>query len=473
MTFRPALLISAALLLATPAAFAETRAPHEQKARSLYEEAIAVRTAQGQGKVPELVDYLVEELKAGGFTDADIEVTDYENDGERIQGLMVWYRAEEGQAAEKPIVLLAHMDVVDALPDTWERYPFDLIEEDGYFFGRGTADNKYGVVSLISAFVRLKEEGFKPNRDLIIALSGDEETGMVSTRAQAKYTAEKIDPAYVLNADAGGLSLGMDGKALLYGIQGSEKTYATFELTIDNPGGHSSAPRADNAIYELADVLKKIEAYMFPVMHSPMTLASMKISGAQTPGPLGDAMRAFAENPADETAIAVLRAEPSTVGTTGTTCVATMLRAGHAENALPQRATATVNCRIFPGVGIEATQQTLKDVAGNEKLKIKLISDLVESPESNLPEEVLAAVNVALAARGLEGLTIMPHMSSGGTDGMHYRNLGYDTLGIGGSAAKPNDTFAHGLNERLSVDAFYSGLDHWYIILKELAGGAS
>ena len=463
------LVTTALLLLAAPFSLAQERTAFEQKARTLYEEAVAIRTAQGQGKVPELVDYLVSELKASGFEDGDIEVTDYENDGERIQGLMVWYRAE-GEPTEKPIVLLAHMDVVDALPDTWERYPFDLIEEDGYFFGRGTSDNKYGVVSLVSTFMRLKEEGFKPNRDLVIALSGDEETGMVSTRAQAAYTAENIDPAYVLNADAGGVSLDMDGNALFYGVQGAEKTYATFELTVSNPGGHSSAPRADNAIYELADALKKIEAYKFPVMSSPLTRASLKMAGEQTPGELGKAMLAFAENPSDEAAIAVLRADPSTAGTTGTTCVATMLRGGHAENALPQRATATVNCRIFPGVGIAATEQALKDVIGNDGVAFKLISDLVESPESELPEEVMAAVGKALAARGMEDLTIFPSMSSGGTDGMFYRNLGYNTVGIGGGASKPNDTFAHGLNERMLVDAFYGGLDHWYIILKELAG---
>ena len=380
MPFKPACILAATLLFLASPALAEERTPFEQKARTLYEEAVSIRTAKGQGKVPELVDYLVSELKAAGFADSDIEVTDYESGGETVQGLMVWYRAG-GEPAEKPIVLLAHMDVVDALPDTWVRYPFELTEEEGYFFGRGTADNKYGVVSLVANFIRLKEEGFAPNRDLVIALSGDEETGMVSTRAQAAYTAEHIDPAYVLNADAGGLTLDMDGKALFYGVQGAEKTYATFELTVTNPGGHSSAPRADNAIYELADALKKIEAYSFPVMHSSLTRASFRAAGAQTPGPLGEAMLAFAENPEDEAAIATLRADPSTVGSTGTTCIATMLRAGHAENALPQRATATVNCRIFPGVGIDATEATLKEVVGNEAVTFALISDLVESPE--------------------------------------------------------------------------------------------
>jgi acetylornithine deacetylase/succinyl-diaminopimelate desuccinylase-like protein len=469
MRFTPGLLLSAALLLAAPMALAEERTAFEQQAREIYQTVVEIRTAKGQAKVPVVVDYLVRELKAGGFADADIEVTDYDSAGEPVQGLMVWYRAE-GKPKQKPIVLLAHMDVVDALPDTWTRYPFELIEEDGYFFGRGTADNKYGVTSLVATFLRLKAEGFKPDRDLVLVLSGDEETGMFSTRAQAKYVDEKIKPAYVLNADSGGLTLDADGKALLYNVQAAEKTFASFELTVSNPGGHSSAPRADNAIYELADALKKIEAYKFPVMHSPMTLASFKSAGAQTPGPLGEAMLAFAANPADEAAIAVLRAEPSTVGSTGTTCIATMLRAGHADNALPQRATATINCRIFPGISIAQTEQTLKDVVGNDGVAFKLISNLVESPESKLPEDVRAAVAKALAARGLEGVPILAHMSSGGTDGLFYRNLGYDTVAIGGTAAKLNDTFAHGLNERLSVDAFYGGLDHWYIVLKDLAG---
>jgi acetylornithine deacetylase/succinyl-diaminopimelate desuccinylase-like protein len=251
-------------------------------------------------------------------------------------------------------------------------------------------------------------------------------------------------------------------------VQGAEKTYATFELTVTNPGGHSSTPRKDNAIYELADALKAIQAYEFPVMSSELTRASLRSSGRQRLDGLGKAMRDFADDPTNEDAIAVLRANPATVGTIGTTCVATMLRGGHAENALPQSATATVNCRIFPGVGIEATEETLKQVVANEDVKFKLISDLVESPESVLREDVMAALETALAARGAD-VPILPHMSSGGTDGMHYRNLGYDTVGISGAAAKQNDTFAHGLNERLPVKSFYDGLDHFYIVIKELA----
>ncbi|MDX1291867.1 MAG: M20/M25/M40 family metallo-hydrolase [Hyphomonas sp.] len=470
MTARHSLFALSALLGASclaPVAAAQERTADEMKAREIYARIVSIRSARGQENVPEVFEYLQRELAAAGFADGDMEVTDYDNNGEATQGLMVWYRAEAPVKA--PIVLLAHVDVVDALAEDWVRAPYELIEEDGYFFGRGTADNKYGVTNLVQTFIRLKKEGWKPNRDIVMVLSGDEETGMVSTRGQAQYVHEHVKPEFVLNADAGGLALGPAGQPLYYGVQGAEKTYATWELTVTNPGGHSSAPRADNAIYELSEAILKIRDYKFPVMSSELTRASLRVGGRQRLDKLGQAMRDFADDPSNEEAIAVLRANPATVGTIGTTCVATMLRAGHAENALPQSATVTVNCRIFPGVGIDATEARLKEVIGNEGVKFELISDLVESPESILREDVTDAIKASLAERGVD-VPILPHMSSGGTDGMHYRNLGYDTVAISAAAAKQNDTFAHGLNERLPVDSFYDGLDHWSIILKKLAG---
>jgi len=457
---------AASILAMTPAAARDLTA-NEQKARDIYEKVISIRTAEGQGRVPELVAYLVSEFRDAGFSNDDIAVTDYDNDGEHTQGLMVWYRAD-GEPKKKPIVLLAHMDVVDALAEDWERAPFTLTEEDGYFFGRGAEDNKYGVTNLTQTFLRLKKEGYKSNRDLVLVFSGDEETGMTSTKAQAQYVAENIDPEFVLNSDAGGGALAPDGSLMFYAIQGAEKTYATFELTVTNPGGHSSRPRADNAIYQLADALEKTQAYKFPVMSSDLTRSYFAAAGQVTPGELGEAMLKFAENPKDKKAIKVLRANPETVGTTGTTCVATMLRGGHAENALPQSATATVNCRIFPGVGVDATEATLKEVIGDEGVQFKRAAEFVESPESQVPPDVLAAVKASLAARGVDA-PVFPYMESGGTDGMHYRNRGYDTVAISGAFAKPTDMFAHGLNERLAVDSFYGGLDHWSIILKALS----
>ncbi len=474
MSLRPLAVIAALAALQFNVACAQqdksvfvVPAEHGEMARSIYAKVISFRTAKGQELVPDMVDYLVGEFKAAGFTDADIQVTDYDTGAEMTQGLIVTYRAS-GEATRKPIVLLGHMDVVDALPEDWERDPFTLTEEDGYFFGRGTMDNKYGVTNLTATFIRLKQEGWVPTRDLVLVFSGDEESGMISTRAQAQYVADNIDPEFVLNSDAGGGVLSPDKSPLYYAVQGAEKTYATFELTINNPGGHSSRPRSDNAIYELSTALKKVEAYKFPVRYSDLTRAYFNAAGTVTPEPIGGAMRTFADDPENQDAIAILRANPSTVGTTGTTCIATMLRAGHAENALPQSATATVNCRIFPGVGAAAIQAKLAEIIANDGVAIELTTDVTESPISALRPDVLAAIEVSLTSRGLD-MPIVPYMESGGTDGMHYRTLGYDTVAISGALSRPSDMFAHGLNERLAVEAFYGGLNHWYVILKELA----
>lgn len=465
-----AVALAAALLASGGAASAESRAPltpQQQQAHDIYRDIIAIRTARGQVKTPEMVAYLASRLKQAGFADADIMVTDYDSAGEPVQGLIVRFAASKPDG-RKPIVLLGHMDVVDALAKDWVLPPFTLTQQDGYFFGRGTIDNKYGIASLVHTFIVLKQEGWTPSRDLYLVFSGDEETGMISTRAQADYVAKTIDPAYVLNSDAGGITLAPDNTPLAMAVQAAEKTFATFEITVTNPGGHSSRPRSDNAIYELADALQRIAAHRFPVQATPLTRSFLGALGRITPGEMGSAMRAFAADPTDEAAIAVLRASPETVGTLGTTCVATMLSAGHAENALPQSATATINCRIFPGVGAAATEAMLKEVIANDAVQFKLATDVTESPESEVPAEVMAALRTVIDAR-YPGLPIQPYMESGGTDGMHYRARGYATVAISGAASRPQDMFAHGLNERLSVDSFYAGLDHWYRLLKELA----
>ncbi len=465
-----ALALGAAVLPSSASAQAFERAAQtaeQRQAFDIYRDIIAIRTARGQAKTPEMVAYLVQRLKQAGFADTDIMVTDYDSDGEPVQGLMVRF-ASDRPDGRKPIVLIGHMDVVDALTDDWVLPPFTLTQKNGFFFGRGTTDNKYGIANLTQTFIRLKREGWAPARDLYLVFSGDEETGMISTLAQAEYVAQNIDPAYVLNSDAGGITLAPDNTPLAMTVQAAEKTFATFEMTVTNPGGHSSRPRSDNAIYELAAALQRIADYRFPVQATPLTRSFLGALGKITPGEMGEAMRVFAADPADEAAIAVLRANPETVGTIGTTCVATMLSAGHAENALPQSATVTVNCRIFPGIGAAATEAALKQVVANDAVQFKLVTDVTESPESVVPEEVSAALRKTIDTR-YPGLPIQPYMESGGTDGMHYRARGYATVAISASASRPQDMFAHGLNERLSVEAFYGGLDHWYGLLKELA----
>lgn len=468
-----AFLLAGALASAGPIAAQDTETrqltDHQQMVHDIYRDIIGFRTARGHQQVDDMVAYLTKRLSDAGFAQEDLMVTDYDSDGEPTQGLIVRYRGD-GSSGDKPIVMLAHMDVVDALPEDWDRDPFTLTEEDGYFFGRGTMDNKYGVANLVGTFIRLKNEGWTPNRDLYLAFSGDEETGMVSTRAQAKWIAENVDPAFVLNSDAGGTALDDEFKPLAMRVQAAEKTFATFELTVTNPGGHSSRPRSDNAIYELSAALLKLADHKFAVQATPLTRSYFAALGQSVPGELGNAMRAFAENPEDPAAVATLQSNPETVGTLGTTCVATMLRAGHAENALPQSATATVNCRIFPGIGVENTQAELARVIGNDNVSFKLMAEVTESPVSVLRDDVRAAVAKSLAARYGKDIPIIPYMESGGTDGMHYRTLGYDTVAVSGGASRSQDMYAHGLNERANVDAFYAGLDHWTIILKELAG---
>ncbi|MBL45451.1 MAG: hypothetical protein CMN71_12250 [Sphingomonadaceae bacterium] len=468
-----AFLLAGALTISGQAAASEASprdlTEHEQRVHDIYRDIIAFRTAAGHGQMDEMVTYLTDRLAEAGFPDRDLMVTDYDSDGDATQGLIVRYRGD-GSSGAKPIVMLAHMDVVDALPEDWERDPFTLVEEDGYFFGRGTQDNKYGVANLTGTFIRLKKEGWTPRRDLYLVFSGDEETGMVSTRAQAKWVADNVDPAYVLNSDAGGIGLADDYSPLAQQVQLAEKTYVTFDITATNPGGHSSRPRSDNAIYDLAAALTRISQHRFPVRESALTRSYFAAMGQSIPGELGAAMRAFAADPSDADAIDTISANPGFVGTLRTTCVATMLKAGHAENALPQSASAAVNCRVFPGEGVESVKETLETVIGNEAIAVSQRSEATESPMSSLPDEVEAALAKSLTARFGKPIPMIPTMSSGGTDGMHYRALGYETVGIGAGASRPQDIYAHGLNERMRVDAFYDGLDHWSIVLKELAG---
>lgn len=448
---------------------APQRTPNELAARQLYADVVGIRTARGHKQMPVMTGYLKDQLLKAGFAESDITITDYDSEGEPTQGLVVRYAAK-GKPKAGPVVFLGHMDVVEALPEDWERPPFKLTEENGYFFGRGSLDNKYGVATLAHNFIRLKKEGWAPTRDLYLVFSGDEETGMISTRAQAKMVAETIKPALVLNGDAGGVAMTDDFKPVMYQVQAGEKTFATFELTVTNPGGHSSRPRADNAIYELAAALGKVQAYQFPVNASPLVRSYFGAMGKLTPGEMGQAMQAFAANPDDPAARAKLLADPGISTQMRTTCVATMLRGGHAENALPQSATATVNCRIMPGEGgAAATQAALAKAIGNDGVKFKLLTNVVESPESTLTPGVRAAIMASLDAR-YPGLPIVPELSSGGTDGMHYRALGMNTVGIGNAAMRSADIFAHGLNERIRVEDFYKGLDHWYLVMKKLAG---
>ena len=450
-----------ALTIAIPCG-AATPNPNEARAREIYSKLIAYKTSVGLKQVPAMAGYLASQFRAAGFPDADIHVLPV---GETAS-LVVRYRGDG--SGGKPILMMAHMDVVTAKPEDWKRDPFTLVEENGYFYGRGTADVKDGVATLTATFLRLKGEGFVPTRDLVIVFTGDEETGMTTTRDLVGKHRDLIDAEYALNSDGGGGTLDESGRPQTYGLQTAEKTYASFELTTRNPGGHSSLPRPDNAIYELADALKRVQAYRFPVMSNETTLAAFKAAGAVTPGPLGEAMLKFAADPTDQAAAETLSKVPTEAGRTRTTCTPTLLRGGHADNALPQSATATVNCRIFPGVAIATVQKALQDAAG-PKVEIVSIGEPTASDASPLRPDVVAAVTKAVHVRH-PGVPIVPVQESGATDGLHFRAAGIPTYGVGGMFMKDSDAFAHGLNERVPVQGFYDGLEHWYVLVKELAG---
>lgn len=457
-SLRRTLLALALSAAGTTWVFAQTPSEDVTATREMLRQAVAFRTEAGQ--VPALARYLAERLEAGGFAAGDIEIIPVG----QTAAMTVRYR---GRGKAKPILLSGHMDAVTAKPEDWQRDPFTLVEENGYLYGRGVADMKAGVVVLVQTFIRLKREGFVPNGDMVLLLSGDEETDMESTRELAK---RYHDARFLLNADAGGGTLDENGKPLLYELQTAEKTYADFRITFTSPGGHSSQPDVPgNAIYRLAKAIDRIAAFAFPNQISPTTQAGLRHMGRQLSGPLGEAMLRYAEHPNDADAAAVIAADPSYVGEIRTTCIATMLNGGHALNALPQRASVDVNCRIFPGTPIASVQEALTRAVGDATAQIELLPPPpVASPESPLRSDVLAAVSGAVHAR-FPGVEVIPSMSSGATDSMHFRALGVESYGVDGSFVKNKDTFAHGLNERLPAAELPAALTYWHQLLKTLA----
>jgi len=458
------LLLAALLLPAATLAQQDPLSEHAARTLDIYRTIVGVDTSKTMGNTPGVARYLADELLAAGFPAGDVEVIPVDD----TAALVARYRGN-GSSGKKPILFLAHIDVVEANAADWVRPPFELTEDDANFYGRGTSDNKFGIAQLTSTFIRLKLEGFVPSRDLILVFTGDEESNMVTTRMLAYERPDLAEAEFALNTDAGGGDLNAEGEAVLYTIQVAEKTYATWDLTVHNRGGHSSRPRPDNAIYDLADVIKRIQEYRFPVRYNDMTRAYFEETGNQLGGDLGDAMLRFAQNPEDQSAADRLAIESSYVGTTRTTCVVTMLQAGHAENALPQSATATVNCRIFPGVPVSEIEQVLREVAGNDQVEFVALDEPTESPVSELREDVANAVGMAVHAR-YPDVKIIPIMESGGTDGMHFRKAGVPTWGVSAIFMQPDEMYAHGLDERVPVKAFYDALDHWSIIIRELAG---
>lgn len=444
--------------------FADDQQKWEAKALEMLKTSVVMRTAEGFGLVPQLASYLKNEFEQAGFAPQDVTLLPFG----KTAALVVRYKGD-GSSGKKPILLSAHMDVVDALPEDWERDPFTLVEENGYYFGRGSSDNKFGMSVLSATLMRLKAEGFTPHRDIILALSGDEESSMFTTNQLATTYRDLIDAEFALVADGGGGQLDENNNAIAFSVDSAEKTYASFEMTSHNPGGHSSLPRPDNAIADLSRAILKISDFKFPVETSPLTKAYFGQTAKLVGGEMGGAMATFASNPEDPEAVALLRSEPQYAGSTGTTCVTTMLRGGHAENALPQSATAVVNCRIFPGTGVEDTLNTLKRVVANNEITWTTLDEpIMESPASPLREDVFGAISNAVQAN-YPDLPIIPHMASGASDAVHFRAAGIPSYTFSGIFMKASDEFAHGLNERVPTATLPVAMSMWHSILIELS----
>jgi acetylornithine deacetylase/succinyl-diaminopimelate desuccinylase-like protein len=456
----------AVLVLACLAGCARAQSPSEAEraaALDIYRTIVSFDTSVDGGRTPEMASYLAGLFRAAGFAEQDVQVLPLAS----TASLAVRYRGDGTRNGA--LLLLAHMDVVPARREEWERDPFTLIEEGGFFFGRGSADNKSGVALLTATLLRLRATGFRPTRDIVLWFSGDEETrGATTMDFLANHRDWLGAVELALNSDAGGGTLAHDSRATAYLLQTAEKTYADFTLTARNPGGHSSMPRADNAIFDLMDALGRIRGFEFPVMWNDTTIASFRSMGKEVGGDAGAAMLRFAQEPGDQAAAATLTRNPVYVGQLRTTCVPTLLAGGHAPNALPQTATANVNCRIFPGVAPAAVQAELQRLAG-EAIEVAQDGDVHFSDASPLRADVVAAVTAAVHARHPE-IPITPAMEVGATDGLFFRAAGIPTYGASEMFIRDEDLFMHGLNERNPVAAFYGGLGHWRALIEALAG---
>lgn len=463
-------LMSMALLLATPALATPATDKYHAKGRELLERAIAFPTVAGRGQHVPYAEYLAGEYRAGGFGDVRIERYTGQPGDETAALIVRWPAA--GTAKAKPILLLSHMDVVEAKASDWEIDPFKLVVKDGYYYGRGTIDIKSGNVAITAALLKLKAEGFKPKRDLIVFFTGDEETQMNGAKLGATEWRSKgwTDAEFALNSDGGGGAFTADGRPLGFGLQTAEKTYQSYDLTVRNRGGHSSRPRPDNAIYELATALKKLEAHRFAPQLNETTRAYFAERAKQETGPLGDAMRRWIANPEDGAAADAIEASELEVGTTRTRCVATMLNGGHADNALPQLAQARVNCRILPGIEPTAVEAELKRVVG-DGVEVTVFGDPGRaSPISPLRPDVVGAYRSSVRAISPNS-PVIPQMSTGATDGREFRVAGIPVYGVDGSwIVSPEDERAHGRDERLPVKALDDNIDHWVRMIRALAG---
>lgn len=463
-----------AALVALPAAAPAQQSPltpYQSLGRELLREMVETNTEYSIGSTTKLAESLAARFRAAGFPAADVQVVGPDTGRDaKDRNLVVRYR---GRGTRRPILLIGHLDVVEAKRADWVLDPFTLTERDGHFYGRGTLDMKSGDASWVAALLRMKQEGVEPPGDIILALTAGEEGGGGYNGIQWLLAHDRgaIDAQYALNADAGGGEL-HDGKPIAMDVQAAEKVYHSLRLTTHDPGGHSSLPRPDNAIYELAAALGRVSAHVFPFESNAVTRAYFSRTAALVPADVAADMRAVSASATPDGAAAARLAarSPYYNALLRTTCVATLIQGGHAENALPQSASATVNCRMMPGTDPAAVEAAIRRIVADSAVAVTPVDTAKPSPPSPLPgalEQTLERTTTSVWAP----LPIIPSMETGATDGLYLRNAGMPVYGVSGLFVDPNnaaDTRAHGLNERISVKAFYDQLEFTYRLLRTL-----
>jgi acetylornithine deacetylase/succinyl-diaminopimelate desuccinylase-like protein len=442
---------------------------------SIFKQLIEINSSDSVGSVTACSVAMQQRLLDAGFSKDDMYLG---GPNDRKENLVVRYR---GAGKKKPILFIGHEDVVEARREDWTTDPYKFVVKDGYYYGRGTQDMKESDAILVTTFIRLKKAGYVPDRDLILALTADEEGGKSNgVDWLLKNHRDLLDAEYVLNPDGGGVDL-EHGKPVSVDIDASEKLYADFQVLATNPGGHSSLPVPDNAIYHVADAMEKLQHYAFPFELNAITRAYFEKMSTIETGQLAADEKAILATPPDEAAIARLSKDPIHNSTLHTTCVATRLLAGHANNALPQMASANVNCRILPGHSIDEVRRDLIRIFDDPTLSVKYVDDANEVhdtaptraalPPVALQPEVLKTMDT-LTAVFWPGTPVIPTMADGASDGVYTNAAGMPTYGINGIQLETNDVRAHGKDERLPIDSYDKGVQFYYYLVRSLSGGA-
>jgi acetylornithine deacetylase/succinyl-diaminopimelate desuccinylase-like protein len=462
-------LLAVALLLVGSTTTNAQQTKWDSVARSLFKELVEINTTQSQGSTLAAAQAMASRLKASGFPDSDVVVLE---NAPKKGNLIARLRGRS--TGKKPVLLLSHIDVVEAKAEDWTLPPFQFIEKDGTFFGRGVADDKDESAIHLAVIMRMREEKYVPDRDIIVALTADEEGGPANgVDWLLKNHRPLIDAEFAFNEGGGGRVRGpniTDTVKVSHDVQASEKKFLNFRFEVTNPGGHSSVPRPDNAITQLAVALTKINPTIMPVRLNEVTRAYFtrlaSVVAGETPR-LAAAMRAIVANPNDSSAAATLSTDPRYNSQLRTSCVATMLEGGHATNALPQRARANVNCRILPDETPEQVRAVLERVVGDTGVKITAQGNPTNSPPSPLTPALMSEIE-RVTKEMWPGVPVIPTMSTGATDGLILRNAGIPVYGVSGLFYP--ETFSHGMNERIPVRAFYQGLEFMYRLVKGVTG---